>query len=388
MISQRSFATNTAERLVSRIYSLACVVSGSEALFHAWLQRGLLNPQSALATMAFGFVVIAMVVSAWRTGDARVWYKVHAVLVLILILTWRFQLSGSWPQHEQPWLWWAVGNAAISAGIGFSGLTGTAFQIFLPGMWVLLATSSTGGSQSIARSLEDAAYVFLLSASLSAIVWVLRNRARLVDSIHLKTVTALAEKNRADAIEQERSAAEALVHNQVLSALETALEAESNSDWNQAAAAAKEAEESIRERLTLGDLALPKAPLQTWARNLKQTISSHYPGVLVETIAVEDLWIPNDIALALTESTMQAVDNSVRHAGPRANTRLKIEGLHAGVKVLVADNGRGFRLSRDSRGQVGIQRSIIERCKSVGVKPHLDTKPGAGCRVILHWVQP
>ncbi|MEI6590999.1 MAG: hypothetical protein WCO24_03240, partial [Actinomycetes bacterium] len=382
MISQRSFATNTAERLVSRIYSLACVVSGSEALFHAWLQRGLMNPQSALATMAFGFVVIAMVVSAWQTGDARVWYKVHAVLVLILILTWRFQLSGSWPLQEQPWLWWAVGNAAISAGIGFSGLLGTAFQIFLPGMWVLLATSSTGGSQSIARSLEDAAYVFLLSASLSAIVWVLRNRARLVDSIHLKTVTALAEKNRADAIEQERSAAEALVHNQVLSALETALEAESNSDWNQAAAAAKEAEESIRERLSFGDLALPKAPLQTWAQNLKQTISSHYPGVLVETIAVEGLWIPNDIALALTESTMQAVDNSVRHAGPRANTRLKIEGLHAGVKVLVADNGRGFRLNRDSRGQVGIQRSIIERCKSVGVKPHLDTKPGAGCRVI------
>jgi signal transduction histidine kinase len=116
-------------------------------------------------------------------------------------------------------------------------------------------------------------------------------------------------------------------------------------------------------------------------------VTAIYPQVRVESLSTEGLFIPNEVALALTESVMQAVDNSVRHAGPKADTRLKIEGLHAGLKVVVADNGRGFRLSNAGRGQVGVHRSIIERSRSVGVRPSVDTQPGEGCRVVLQWVK-
>jgi len=173
----------------------------------------------------------------------------------------------------------------------------------------------------------------------------------------------------------------------VLTALELAVEATTSAELDVASSAAKSAEKAIEDRLSLTDLQQPAGTLAAWSENLRQVLATLYPKVAVEAISTEGLFVPNDVALALTESVLQAVDNSVKHAGPKANTKLKIEGLNAGLKIVVADNGRGFRLSTAGRGQVGVHRSIIERCRSVGVKPNVDTKPGEGCRVVLQWVQ-
>jgi signal transduction histidine kinase len=387
MISPRSFVTHTTERLIARVYSLACALSGFETLVNAWSQRESLTAFSLIAVSIFVFSLTAMVVQAFRTGDSRFWFRVHAVVGIFLLVTWFMQPAKPWPHSLHPWIWWALGNAAISANIGFQGWLGLVLELLIPGGWVLLATSEIGGRENIDSTLADSAFVLFLAATISAIIWALRTRAKLVDSLHLRTATAIAEKNRVDALQKERTSAAALVHTKVVTALELAAEAETDAQRNIAASAAKDAERAIEDRLRMTDLRQPDGTLAAWSENLRQVVTAIYPQVRVESLSTEGLFIPNEVALALTESVMQAVDNSVRHAGPKADTRLKIEGLHAGLKVVVADNGRGFRLSNAGRGQVGVHRSIIERSRSVGVRPSVDTQPGEGCRVVLQWVK-
>jgi signal transduction histidine kinase len=82
---------------------------------------------------------------------------------------------------------------------------------------------------------------------------------------------------------------------------------------------------------------------------------------------------------ALYRVAQEALQNAVKHA--RAQTvRLLLESGGAEVRLLVADDGRGFDPRQDFPGHLGLQ-SMRERAAAVGGSVEIDSAPGAGTRL-------
>jgi signal transduction histidine kinase len=95
--------------------------------------------------------------------------------------------------------------------------------------------------------------------------------------------------------------------------------------------------------------------------------------------------IPEPAAQALTEAMLQAIVNSQQHAGANATRELHLKTSRSGIKIVIKDDGRGFRLSRVPRSRLGVRTSIIRRVELVGGRAFVDSKPGAGATIILEW---
>jgi signal transduction histidine kinase len=84
---------------------------------------------------------------------------------------------------------------------------------------------------------------------------------------------------------------------------------------------------------------------------------------------------------ALREATGEALRNTARHSGVH-DAEVTVETKDGGVSVTARDSGVGFDLERPG---FGIGKSIVGRMREVGGTATIESRPGAGTRVIL-WV--
>jgi signal transduction histidine kinase len=98
-----------------------------------------------------------------------------------------------------------------------------------------------------------------------------------------------------------------------------------------------------------------------------------------------DLPMSSEFVEALIEATLQAVDNSIKHA-PEASVReVRLRGKKNGLKIVVSDNGRGFRPTQIPKDRLGLRASIIGRVEAIGGRVFLNTRPGSGTTVVIDW---
>jgi signal transduction histidine kinase len=97
--------------------------------------------------------------------------------------------------------------------------------------------------------------------------------------------------------------------------------------------------------------------------------------------------VSGEVAAALTEATIQAVQNSVLHAGSKAKREVHLKSSQGILKIVIKDNGIGFRPNRLPRGRLGIKLSIHGRMESAGGKARIVSAPRQGTTVILEWSQ-
>ena len=97
--------------------------------------------------------------------------------------------------------------------------------------------------------------------------------------------------------------------------------------------------------------------------------------------------IPPEVAQAIAEATLEAVRNSLRHAGDDAavTRRVTLTSDACGISIEVSDNGCGFDPSVAGRGRHGVSGSIIARMQDVGGRATVDSVPGEGACVTLRW---
>ena len=107
--------------------------------------------------------------------------------------------------------------------------------------------------------------------------------------------------------------------------------------------------------------------------------------VSVDVENSSDFEIPVEVAAAVTESTLQALANSLQHAGRAAKRQVLLRGTKGGIKIVVKDNGKGFRPSRIPKNRLGLKLSIIGRMKSVDGRVFIDSKIGVGTNVVIEW---
>ena len=98
--------------------------------------------------------------------------------------------------------------------------------------------------------------------------------------------------------------------------------------------------------------------------------------------------IPPEVAQAITEATLEAVRNSLRHAGSDdapVTRRVTLTSDACGISIEVSDNGCGFDPAVAGRGRQGVSGSIIARMQDVGGRATVESAPGEGACITLRW---
>lgn len=392
LIANRSstFAAEQLDRSMGRIFSLALLLSAAETAINGIAQLPYLNPLVFWPTLlAVVGSVIGMVVSHWFFSAARYWYVLHFFAILVSLLTWNIQVidPAKLPLNFTPWPWWQLGISTMSAGFALSAGLAAFSIVAVPVYFAMLVMTPMGGSATPLEATQDAVYSILFSGTFVSVVYLLRYRAKLQDQANEKRQEELVQAATVDAAEYERVNLANLLHNKVLYALSLAGTASSKVEQSAATTAAEEALEQLQN-------------LNEWPENQEQTVSAdslftaltetlkqQAPGFGVSISIRQNVDLPMSVATAITEATMQAVNNSLIHAGGGGVAReLVLRTKDNGtVKVVIADKGRGFRPGRIPKSRMGIKTLITRRMESVGGQARIDSEPGAGANVILTW---
>jgi nitrate/nitrite-specific signal transduction histidine kinase len=97
---------------------------------------------------------------------------------------------------------------------------------------------------------------------------------------------------------------------------------------------------------------------------------------------------PAEIEVQVNRIIQEALTNVRKHSGAN-QVRVRFERVDHQVRVSVEDNGNGFdltHLAQNGRGHFGLQ-IMRERAQSVGGELEIDSRPGAGTRVMLQLAQ-
>jgi signal transduction histidine kinase len=376
--------------MLGRIYSIALSAITAEAIVNGFGQLAFLNSSvffvsaGALVTAVFGVLV-----STWLVpSKTNFWLRSVAIVALALITTWplHFDPTQATPDTFQPWIWWPLGICAIAAGTTFRFGIGVIYLLFITISWPILKVSGYGGSGQLLLGVQEALHLFVFSSVLIAMVLALRWEAGKTDAANQQAIDSAVESARMDAAGIERSRLDALVHDSVLTTLLVAANAESD---QQRSLAAKSAVDAIaRLKTARSEESKPtQLTLASFFHALELRIKQSSPEFQVSLSRLSDLPISSQIAEALTEATLQAVDNSLKHASNATEQVVRLKGQESGLKIVVSDNGKGFRPSQVPKDRIGISSSIVARVTNAGGRVFINSSPGSGTDVVIEWSQ-
>ena len=374
--------------MLGRIYSIALTVVMTEALVNGFAQLEFLDPVIFwVSAIAVTLAVLGVVGSQWFIPtQVDFWLRAVSIISLVLVISWplHFDPEGRLPDTFQPWIWWTLGISAVAAGTTFRFGVGVSYLIFLPLAWLFLKTSEFGGSAEILIAIQESLYLFIFASILVAMVLALRWEAGKTDSANQLAISSAVESARVDAIELESSRLDALVHDSVLTTMLVASRANSESEVLAAQKMAKDAIERLQNAGAPNQTA-ENMTLASFLSALELRIQENAPEFSVVVDRVTDFPMTAEVAQALAEATLQAVDNSLKHAGNTSSRIVKLRGLPSGLKIVVTDDGRGFRPSQIPKNRIGIPASIISRVKNVGGRAFIQSAPGQGATVVIEW---
>jgi signal transduction histidine kinase len=225
----------------------------------------------------------------------------------------------------------------------------------------------------------------MFSSTFVVLVIGLRYEASKVDAANQRAAEAAVELARVDAIERERDRVDALVHDSVLTTLLVAANAQNADQRKSATDLAEAAITKLRDAKNSEAYASNPISVSSLFSALEQAGSRVAGDLIVHTEGASDAGVPSEVAEAVSEAMIQSVANSVQHAGTVSRRELFLKGSTRGFKVIIKDNGRGFRPSRIPKNRLGVRLSVINRVETAGGRVFFDTKPGEGTSVILEW---
>lgn len=384
----RTLALTRVNTLLGRVFSFAATLVGIQTFANAIPQYN--EHQLVPFWFWLNFVLLAgsnllMIYLVWVVGDGRIGFAALTFSTMFAMATWAFQLNGAFLYpDEQPWIWWSVGIAGLSAVGVFNVYWSGAVLLALPTGWFILQISEIGSKVEPWRAFQDSCFSFLFSSVLAAFVFVMRYEAARVDQANQDSVQAAIDLAKADAIQRERDRIDALVHDTVLTTLLVASNATDTSHQKEAEALATSAINKLTDALQT-ELINETISVNSLFSAIEVAIHRQTNKVSILTEGSTDLIVPTEVSSAVTESAMQAVANSIHHAGRGAKIEVFLKGNETGFKVVVKDNGKGFRPSRVPKNRLGLKLSIIGRVKAVGGNVFIDSKIGNGTNVIIEW---
>ena len=386
--SESTFARTRIERIIGRVFSLAAVATSLETLGNAVGQTKLIDPLTLYLTL--GLILLAQLAAVfdfWLGSASKKVYILHGLAYLIAFIKYPVSVIdvAALPHGFQPWLWWATGTATMAMGMYLTKWWSVAFMVFMPVSWFFLRIQPVGGSGDIGSALIDSFYIILFSAAVLTLIGMLRAAAYRVDRKNDEAALAATTRATAIATDLERQKLDDLVHDQVLTTLILASKAQDAVSKKQAAQSAEAA--ILRLEAAANDQQLPMQDIsvRSFLESLSSIVTRGYPDFEVSLAATEDYALPINVGMAFSDATIQAVTNSVQHAGKKVKRELHLKADAKGLKIVVKDDGRGFRVSAIPKNRFGVRNSIRRRVTSVGGQVNIQSAPRKGATIVLTW---
>lgn len=386
--STKTFAVNRIIKLIARVFSIGLLISSAEIYLYGFAQIPLLNQPVAIGFLCLHVASLAWILyGAWFSSNPANSQRAYALLAVILVLTWFTQVpeGAMLPEGYQPWIWWVIGSAGITAALSLPLLWSLSYLVGVPILWFFLHQSVIGGDADFSEALKDSLYAMLFSSSFSMLLLMLIDYARKADEAAHAAAVAEAERARIDAIEQERNRIDSLVHDKVLTTLLVTAKAADPVRVDEAKSLARTAIDALHTDAFAMDPAKKDITSFSLFGSFLDTLRASHPDIAVRETGASDLRIPNRVAAALSEATIQAITNSKQHAGSGAECVVRLKGSASGVKIVIKDDGKGFRPSRVPKNRLGLRLSVINRVEAVGGTVKIDSSPGKGAAIILEW---
>ena len=389
-ISQRQIET-----VVSRSIGGIGLVFAAQTLPATLNQHDYLQPVlgTALAILMYGSVALVVLATAFKVA-IKVTTSFMALSYLVALMLWPLLVRDPAEMLDaRPWLWYFCTVATSCAALAFPVVWAAIFTLVVPALYGAIRMLPSGGGASLSLATLDVVYAVLLGQVIVIIIYVLRHSTAAVDTAQSTALDTYATAVRQHATEVERVQVDAIVHDSVLTTLLSAAAVSSPKEADLAASMAKQA----IARLDEAGVAPPQhdeisIPFNRLSARLKQTTATLGLPFTVTIVDNCCLSIPVAASEALFSAAVQAMMNSMQHAGPPdavlARTLTMRCQSDGGCIIEIADAGVGFDPDAVPGGRLGLRISIIERVSSAGGVAHIMTGIGRGTRITLEWPGP
>lgn len=349
----------------------------------------LIAPWSYIVGVTVLGSLVAVAISAWLNRVHRLVFGTFAVIYLAAVLVWPLTVGDPADfADDTPWIWYLVTVATTNAAIAFRLPIAVLYTVITPLCYGIIRLSPAGGDVRFTRASLDTVYAILLSSAALIIFTSLRQAAEAVDAAQAGALAKYAQAVRQHATDVERVQVDAIVHDSVLTTLLSAAGADTPEQRALAARMARTALEHLEVAAEPPAEDEQDVPLDRLARRIRSSASAFSAPFVIRATRVAGRGVPVQAAEALYSASVQAMVNSMQHAGGPATLvrrRLTVTGLADGCRITVSDSGRGFDASGIPQERLGIRVSIVERMLSVGGAARIDSAPGSGTTVTLMW---
>jgi len=343
-----------------------------------------------------GVMVFALVVSLALTvlasalrQQVRGAHITFAVVYLVALISWPFAVvDTAQATQDSYWLYYQLTIATAMATVGFPLRVATAYLILAPTIYAVIRVTPAGGGVTTAQAALDSVYAIILGGAITIITAILRSAASSVDRAQATALERYGHAVRQHATEAERVQVDAIVHDSVLTTFLSAARADTPEAKELAARMAGNAIGYLRDAVSVtppGDADVAVAVLATRISDAASALSEPVP---VDTALAGETQVPVAVAEAVYSAAVQAMVNSLQHAGEGTKRWASVRAEAGGVVVEVGDRGSGFDAAQVPNERLGVRVSILERVSSVGGAAKVDTAPGAGTVVTLRWPAP
>ncbi len=380
-------------RVDAAIARLAAVVGGAFFLQSIPLQLlQLPNMAPAWSAVTLTLLVASLVACAIASilkRMVRSTYIAFAVVYLIALISWPFavvDVATAVSQNESYWLYFLLTIATTMASVAMELPIAVVYTVGAPILYGIIRITPPGGGTDVGRAVLDSVYSILLGGSILIMIAVLRAAAGGVDTAQQNALERYAHAVRQHATEAERVQVDSIVHDSVLTTLLSAARAFSPEAKGLAATMAGNAIGHLREAVAVAPDSEATVSGEMVAQRIVSAADSMSQSFTVRTFAEEWCLIPVHVAEAAYSATVQAMVNSLQHAGTGVErwVDLRSHGQQA-FTIEIGDKGAGFDPDLIPTERLGVRVSILERVASAGGHARIDTAPGEGTVVSLSW---
>lgn len=387
MLISATIARARVDRLIGRTFAAGAIALSIESGLNFYGQIKYLNQPFAWAlTIVLWSTTIAFSYSFWFGKANYLFLRIHALYMVVMVLSWPFVLNSNVPQDGSfyPWIWWGIDTGWIAVALSFGWRFALVYYVSLIGLMQLIFSLPMGGSHTGVTLITDSFYTFLTNASISVIALMIRDAATRSDQANSEAISAEVQQAEAEAKAKERLRLQGLIHDSVLTALISATQAKNIEEAKASAELAGTALEKLSE-VQREDMSQAPVYCSELFDSIILAAKRIDPKIKTKKKCGTSISVDAEAVSAITEATIQAIHNSHMHAGPKASRELSLKSSKAGIKAVILDNGKGFRVSQVNRSRMGIKVSIIGRMKAAGGSAHVVSQSRQGTTVVLEW---
>jgi signal transduction histidine kinase len=378
-------------RVDAAMARLAAVIGVAFFLQSIPLQMGQLGNMSPVWNLTILTLLVASLVACAVAATLKRWvrptYVSFSVVYLIALVSWPFAvLDVDAAPQDSYWLYFLLTIATTTASVALPLPIAVVYTIGTPILYGIIRITEPGGDTTETSAVLDSVYSILLGGGILILIAVLRAAASGVDTAQQNALERYSHAVRQHATEAERVQVDSIVHDSVLTTLISAARAFSPEAKVLAATMAGNAIGHLREAVAVAPDSEATISGEILVNRITDAAGSMSQPVTVHTFVDEWCEIPVTVAEAAYSATVQAMINSLQHAGTGVDRWVEMHSHgHQAFTIEIGDRGAGFDLDQIPTERLGVRISILERVASAGGHARIQTAPGEGTVITLAW---